>query len=70
MAAQTSLGHGEDDTGRLIHEISCAGPNTVFLGSGVVWSVTKVTINNWFCPQAGGTNAKRPARQSRGREQP
>ena len=22
--AQTSLGHGEDDTGRLVHEISCA----------------------------------------------
>jgi len=42
--AQTSMGHGEDDTGRLIHEITCVAPNEIILGSGVVWSVTKVTI--------------------------
>ena len=42
--AQTSLGHGEDDTGRLVHEISCASSNVVYLGSAVLWNVQKVTI--------------------------
>ena len=42
--AQTSLGHGEDDTGRLVHEISCASANILYLGSAVLWNVQKVTI--------------------------
>jgi streptogramin lyase len=42
--AQTSLGHGEDDTGRLVHEISCSSTNVVYLGSAVLWNVQKVTI--------------------------
>ena len=42
--AQTSLGHGEDDKGRLVHEISCASANVVYLGSAVLWNVQKVTI--------------------------
>jgi hypothetical protein len=43
--AQTSLGHGEDDAGRLIHEISCAAPNVVYKGSAILWSVEKITIH-------------------------
>ena len=42
--AQTSLGRGEDDAGRLIHEISCKDPNVVYLGSAILWNVIKVTI--------------------------
>ena len=42
--AQTSLGRGEDDAGRLVHEIGCKDPNTVYLGSAILWNVTKVTI--------------------------
>jgi DNA-binding beta-propeller fold protein YncE len=42
--AQTSLGRGEDDAGRLIHEIGCKEPNVVYLGSAILWNVTKVTI--------------------------
>jgi hypothetical protein len=42
--AQTSLGHGEDDTGRLVHEISCKSANVVYLGSAVLWNVQKITI--------------------------
>ncbi len=42
--AQTSLGRGEDNAGRLIHEIACKDPNIVFLGSAILWNVTKVTI--------------------------
>jgi NHL repeat len=42
--AQTSLGRGEDDNGRLVHEISCASANVVYLGSAVLWNVQKVTI--------------------------
>ena len=42
--AQTSLGHGEDDTGRLVHEITCASANVVYLGSAVLWNVQKITI--------------------------
>jgi DNA-binding beta-propeller fold protein YncE len=42
--AQTSLGRGEDDAGRLIHEIACKDPNVVYLGSAILWNVTKVTI--------------------------
>ncbi|HLG99237.1 MAG TPA: hypothetical protein VKX49_23200 [Bryobacteraceae bacterium] len=42
--AQTSLGRGEDDAGRLIHEIGCKDPNVVYLGSAILWNVTKVRI--------------------------
>jgi NHL repeat-containing protein len=42
--AQTSLGRGEDDAGRLIHEIGCKDPNVVYLGSAILWNVTKITI--------------------------
>lgn len=42
--AQTSLGRGEDDAGRLIHEIGCKEPNVVYLGSAILWNVTKITI--------------------------
>lgn len=42
--AQTSLGRGEDDAGRLIHEIGCKDPNVVYLGSAILWNVTKVMI--------------------------
>ena len=36
--------HGEDDAGRLIHEIGCKDPNVVYLGSAILWNVTRVTI--------------------------
>ncbi len=42
--AQTSLGHGEDDTGDLIHSIACPNPNTLYLGSASLWDVQKITI--------------------------
>ena len=42
--AQTSLGRGEDDAGRLVHEIGCKDPDVVYLGSAILWNVTKVTI--------------------------
>ena len=42
--AQTSLGRGEDDAGRLIHEIGCKEPDVVYLGSAILWNVTRVTI--------------------------
>jgi hypothetical protein len=42
--AQTSLGRGEDDAGRLIHEIGCKDANVVYLGSAILWNVTRVTI--------------------------
>jgi DNA-binding beta-propeller fold protein YncE len=42
--AQTSLGRGEDDAGRLVHEIGCKDPAVVYLGSAILWNVTKVTI--------------------------
>ena len=42
--AHTSLGRGEDDAGRLIHEIGCKEPDVVYLGSAILWNVTKVTI--------------------------
>jgi hypothetical protein len=42
--AQTSLGRGEDDTGRLIHEIACASTNFVYKGSASLWNVEKLTI--------------------------
>jgi len=42
--AQTSLGRGEDDDGRLIHEIACAPGNVVYLGSAILWNVQKITV--------------------------
>jgi hypothetical protein len=42
--AQTSLGHGEDDNGRLIHEIHCESPNVIYRGSAVLWTVEKITV--------------------------
>jgi DNA-binding beta-propeller fold protein YncE len=42
--AQTSLGHGEDDAGRLVHEISCASSHTLYLGSAILWDVQRITI--------------------------
>lgn len=42
--AQTSLGRGEDDNGRLVHEISCESTNVIYLGSAVLWNVQKITI--------------------------
>ena len=43
--AQTSLGHGEDDTGDLIHAIACPDGKTLYLGSASMWDVQKVTIH-------------------------
>lgn len=42
--AQTSLGHGEDDTGDLIHAIACPDGRTLYLGSASMWDVQKITI--------------------------
>ena len=42
--AQTSLGHGEDDTGDLIHAIACPSANLLYLGSASMLDVQKVTI--------------------------
>jgi len=42
--AQTSLGRGEDDNGRLVHEITCPSANLLYLGSAVLWNVQKITI--------------------------
>ena len=42
--AQTSLGHGEDDTGDLIHAIACPNARTLYLGSASLWDVQKITI--------------------------
>ena len=42
--AQTSLGQGEDDAGRLIHMIHCESANVVYLGSAILWQVDKITI--------------------------
>jgi hypothetical protein len=43
--AQTSLGHGEDDTGDLIHAIACPSAKVPYLGSASMWDVQKITIN-------------------------
>jgi NHL repeat len=43
--AQTSLGHGEDDTGDLIHAIACPDGRTLYLGSASMWDVQKITIH-------------------------
>jgi hypothetical protein len=41
---QTSLGQGEDDAGRLIHQIHCESPNVIYKGSAILWQVEKITI--------------------------
>lgn len=43
--AQTSLGHGEDDTGDLIHAIACPNGRTLYLGSASLWDVQKIAIH-------------------------
>lgn len=43
--AQTSLGHGEDDTGDLVHAIACPDRRTLYLGSASLWDVQKITIH-------------------------
>jgi hypothetical protein len=43
--AQTSLGHGEDDTGDLVHAIACPSANLLYIGSASMWDVQKVTIH-------------------------
>jgi NHL repeat len=43
--AQTNLGQGEDDAGRLIHQIDCVSDRVVYLGSAILWQVNKITIN-------------------------
>ena len=43
--AQTSLGHGEDDTGDLVHAIACPSGSTLYLGSASLWDVQKLTIH-------------------------
>ncbi len=41
----TGQDHGTEDTGNLIHSLSCkTSPNTVFIGSASMWDVQKVTI--------------------------
>ena len=42
--AQTSLGHGEDSTGDLVHAIACPDSRTLYLGSASLWDVQKITI--------------------------
>ncbi|HJS91706.1 MAG TPA: hypothetical protein VJ738_17190 [Steroidobacteraceae bacterium] len=42
--AQTSLGHGEDDTGDLVHAIACPDGRTLYLGSASMWDVQRITI--------------------------
>ncbi len=42
--AQTSLGHGADSTGDLIHAIACPDSRTLYLGSASLWDVQKITI--------------------------
>ncbi len=42
--AQTSLGQGEDDAGRLIHMIHCDSNNVIYKGSAILWQVEKITI--------------------------
>ncbi|MGH9447611.1 MAG: peptidyl-alpha-hydroxyglycine alpha-amidating lyase family protein [Terriglobia bacterium] len=43
--AQTSLGHGEDSTGDLIHAIACPSAKVLYLGSASLWDVQKITVH-------------------------
>jgi hypothetical protein len=40
----TGQDHGAENTGNLIHSLSCKNPNTVFIGSASMWDVQKVTV--------------------------
>jgi streptogramin lyase len=40
----TGQDHGTEDTGNLVHSLSCKNPNTVFVGSASMWDVQKVTV--------------------------
>jgi DNA-binding beta-propeller fold protein YncE len=40
----TGQDHGTEDTGNLIHSLSCHNPNTVFIGSASMWDIQKVTV--------------------------
>jgi hypothetical protein len=42
--AQTSLGHGADDTGDMIHMITASASDIVYIGSASLWDVQKITI--------------------------
>lgn len=44
--AQTSLGHGSNTTGRLIHQIHAQSASVVFLGSACLWDVQRITIRS------------------------
>jgi hypothetical protein len=44
LAVETSLGQGEDDAGRLIHQIHCESANVIYKGSAILWQVEKITI--------------------------
>ena len=40
----TGQDHGTEDTGNLVHSLSCKNPNVVFVGSASMWDVQKVTV--------------------------
>jgi NHL repeat len=42
--AQTSLGHGADSTGDMVHMLCSASANVLYIGSASLWDVQKVTI--------------------------
>lgn len=44
LALERSLGHGEDDTGDLVHAIACPDSRTLYLGSASMWDVQRITI--------------------------
>ena len=39
-----ALGQGEDDAGRLIHQIHCESANVIYKGSAILWQVEKITV--------------------------
>ena len=43
--AQTSLGHGEDSSGDLVHAIACPSAKVLYLGSASLWDVQKITVH-------------------------
>ena len=40
----TGQDHGSEDTGNLIHSLDCRKPDTIYVGSAVMWDVQKVTV--------------------------
>jgi hypothetical protein len=40
----TGQDHGSEDTGDLVHSLDCRKPDTIFVGSAVMWDVQKITI--------------------------